>query len=57
MTRVAFTAGNGLSLYLLWAKAIRTDLSVKEDIKRCYMFIWKLFYLLYFFVPFLRFTI
>ncbi|CAI5983591.1 unnamed protein product [Closterium sp. NIES-65] len=38
----------------LWRVASSADLSSQQDITDVYMFIWKLFYLEYLFIPFLR---
>lgn len=56
MTRVFFPLGNAFSLMLLWREAQKVNLKQKKEIMSFYMFVWKLFYLLYFFVPLLKFT-
>jgi homogentisate phytyltransferase/homogentisate geranylgeranyltransferase len=37
---------------ILWTKALKVDLTRKEDITDCYMHIWKLFYAEYILIPF-----
>lgn len=44
--------GHGVMAVLLWWRALRVDLSKKDDITSCYMHIWKLFYAEYLLIPF-----
>ena len=48
---VAIHAGMALLLYL---RAQRTDLEDSKEIYDCYMFVWKLFYAEYLFLPLFR---
>lgn len=43
----------GMGVMLFW-RARQTDLKQSKSIYSCYMFVWKLFYAEYLFIPLLR---
>ena len=53
-SRAATVVAHALMAGLLLLRARATDLSDSKAIYSCYMFVWKLFYAEYLFIPLLR---
>ena len=53
-SKIATVLAHGVMGSLLLLRARKTDLQQSKSIYSCYMFVWKLFYAEYLFIPLLR---
>ncbi len=53
-SRLVATAFHSFMGLILYVRARQTNLEESSSIASCYMFVWKLFYAEYLFIPFLR---